>query len=389
MEHGMNFENLSPTQFEQMTYDLLVAMGFKNVSWLGGPADAGRDIEAHLPQEDPDGRLRLERWAVQCKRYAKRTSSEVVREAVGASLGYPVDVFLLVVSARLTASAKRQLEATNQGSKTRFKVWERHDLISLLEQHPQVAAKYFPATPPTEITPRLSHRLLVVDDAIATGSSLKRIIESTKGVRDSIALARPKDLDYASLDSFKEFATQKGFSLMVLDIDWAAKLGKPTVPRKDLLERIGDLSEDEFTFNVLVPLFEKMRFARVRVVHSARERGLDILLEEKTPFGYSHWVGIQAKAAKIHASRGKHDEGLVYTVALQLRDAFQMQHEVDDDLVTISRCILVTSKSISSEARQALLDSFEQRIYKANIRIMDGQDVVGLASQVGLVLDFL
>ena len=46
-----SFDHLDPTTFEQFCYDLLVEMGFSNVTWRKGtgletsPADQGRDIE--------------------------------------------------------------------------------------------------------------------------------------------------------------------------------------------------------------------------------------------------------------------------------------------------------------------------------------------------------
>jgi hypothetical protein len=385
----MEFKGTTPTEFEEMIYDLLVDMGFKNVTWLGGPADAGRDIAAQLPKEDPDGKVRLEHWVVQCKRWVQSALSHVVMEMVGASMGRPIDVFLLAVSSSLTDDARRQLQEVETGLKTRFRVWDAHDIASFIGQHPNVKLKYFGQQEPAKPQPLLSRRVLIVDDGIATGSSMKALAESLKALGGTVVLTQPKDLKYETSKAFRDFAVKQGFDLAVLDTAWAVKLGGVPLSRKEVLRRVGTLSEDEFTYNVLVPLFEKARFERVRVVHSTQERGIDIILEEKTRLGSSLWVGVQAKAANIHASRGRHNEGLVHTIALQLRDAFQMEHLVDDEKVHISRCLLVTSKSVSSEARQVLMDNFEHPVYKANIRIMDGQDVVTLASQVGLTLDFL
>jgi len=57
---------LTPGQFEDLTLNLLVAMGFKDAHRMGGSGDLGADVVCH----DPRGRSTV----VQCKRYGPSSS---------------------------------------------------------------------------------------------------------------------------------------------------------------------------------------------------------------------------------------------------------------------------------------------------------------------------
>ena len=91
----MNFDHLSYSDFEELTYDLLAALGFVNLRWrrgsgLGGAcADQGRDLVAKLLQTEPDGGQNLERWFVQCKHYVRGVPPEKLDGAL-AAIGAPL-----------------------------------------------------------------------------------------------------------------------------------------------------------------------------------------------------------------------------------------------------------------------------------------------------------
>jgi len=87
-EMTMKFEHLSDGDFEELTYDLLTALGFVDVNWrrgsgkAGTSADQGRDIVAQLRQREIDGTEHLETWFIQCK---QRTADLQNRSALRRS----------------------------------------------------------------------------------------------------------------------------------------------------------------------------------------------------------------------------------------------------------------------------------------------------------------
>ena len=56
----INLNGMTEAEFEELCYDLLVKLGFKNINWrkgtgkTGNTSDSGRDIEATLIINDID-----------------------------------------------------------------------------------------------------------------------------------------------------------------------------------------------------------------------------------------------------------------------------------------------------------------------------------------------
>ena len=85
---AIRFDGLSPTDFEEFCFDLLVENGFVNVDWRKGtpkaasPADRGRDIVAHLERQDVDGHKYRETWFVDCKHYKRGVPPEALQGTI-------------------------------------------------------------------------------------------------------------------------------------------------------------------------------------------------------------------------------------------------------------------------------------------------------------------
>ncbi len=60
LENLYSLDHLTPTNFEELCFDLLKAIGCVDVDWRKGtntehsPADGGRDIECSFENTDPD-----------------------------------------------------------------------------------------------------------------------------------------------------------------------------------------------------------------------------------------------------------------------------------------------------------------------------------------------
>lgn len=73
----MWLNGLSPTDFEELCYDLLLKLGFKNKNWRKGTGKTSslsyswRDIEASLIITDVDKKVYEEKWYIECNHYEK------------------------------------------------------------------------------------------------------------------------------------------------------------------------------------------------------------------------------------------------------------------------------------------------------------------------------
>jgi hypothetical protein len=146
----MTFDHLTDGEFEELTYDLLHALGFVNLDWRrgsgkgGATADQGRDVVGQFRQTDVDGSERFERWFVQCKRYERGVPPEALNGALTWASAESPDILLFVVSNSLSNPAKTWLDdfERNRRPPFRVKVWERKLLEQLIGSHTGLVGKY-------------------------------------------------------------------------------------------------------------------------------------------------------------------------------------------------------------------------------------------------------
>jgi hypothetical protein len=147
---GLTFDHLSPSEFEEFTYDLLGLLGFANLSWRKGSgrpgtsADQGRDIKADLHRHDFDKTEHFEKYFIQCKHFKEGVPPTKLEDALAWSFAERPSVLLFVISNFLSNPAKNWLEAyeRNNHPPFRIKVWERKDLEGLLASNPSLIRKY-------------------------------------------------------------------------------------------------------------------------------------------------------------------------------------------------------------------------------------------------------
>jgi Restriction endonuclease len=146
----MQFDHLSDGEFEEFTYDLLLALEFVNLSWRrgtgkgGASADQGRDVVAQLHRQDVDGAEQLETWFVQCKHYQRGVPPESLQSGITWASAERPAVLLFVASNFLSNPAKNWLEDYERNNRPSFriKLWERKELERLVLSHVVIAVKY-------------------------------------------------------------------------------------------------------------------------------------------------------------------------------------------------------------------------------------------------------
>jgi hypothetical protein len=135
--------DLTPGEFENLTFDLMIARGMKNVSWRTPGADGGRDIEGLIVASDFAQAQTSERWFVECKRYTGSVDWPTIYSKIAYADSNQADVLLMCTSARFTPAAITQ--ADNFNAKQRgivVRLWPRHQMENILQQHPDISMKY-------------------------------------------------------------------------------------------------------------------------------------------------------------------------------------------------------------------------------------------------------
>src|SRR6185503_13599865 len=89
---------LTPTEFENLSYDLLVLSGLRNATWRTPGPDAGRDIEGEYLTVDLSETLSLERWYVECKHYTSAIDWPTIFAKIAYAQNHRADFLLLVTT---------------------------------------------------------------------------------------------------------------------------------------------------------------------------------------------------------------------------------------------------------------------------------------------------
>jgi hypothetical protein len=76
-EKDIDFSQISPKEFENLCYEMVVSYGYQNVIWRQGGGDNGRDIEARLPFNTAFSQGIISRWFFECKHYANGVPPEI------------------------------------------------------------------------------------------------------------------------------------------------------------------------------------------------------------------------------------------------------------------------------------------------------------------------
>lgn len=164
----VDLDRIEPREFENLCFELLTQMGFKRVEW--GKELKEVDVVAMLPKKDPDGFEYNELWLISM---GLRAPSEMLwemalhdREAfvrrllrpgvmerfrTQAKPDSPITLLLIFFRDFPTSEVFQQdLRRMEQRSAEgrypfalRIRFWDRHQLVSLIQQYPQIALKYF------------------------------------------------------------------------------------------------------------------------------------------------------------------------------------------------------------------------------------------------------
>lgn len=134
---------LSDVDFENLTHDLMICLGVRNIAWRSPGADGGRDIEGVYLREDPTGDVFSESWFIECKKYSSSISWPVIYSKISYAESNRADVLLLVTSAKITPNCQTEISKWNALRRgLRIAYLDAPRLVAKLQDFPLVLAKY-------------------------------------------------------------------------------------------------------------------------------------------------------------------------------------------------------------------------------------------------------
>lgn len=138
----MTIKDLTPTQFENLAYDLVVSLGLANAIWRTPGRDGGRDIEGQFTSVDLSGHLQSQKWYVECKKYESAVDWPTIHEKIAYADSNSADFLLIVTTSSLSPQAVDEVNRWNKKHHLRIRFWNGHEVERLLAIHPAIILKY-------------------------------------------------------------------------------------------------------------------------------------------------------------------------------------------------------------------------------------------------------
>ena len=134
---------LTPTQFENLTYDLLLSLGMKNLEWRTPGADGGRDIEGEMFICDFSKIQTVEKWHIECKRYTDSVPWPTIHEKVAYGDTQKADFLLLITNSMPSPACRDEIKKWNDQKRfPRIRCWDGVKLEELILAEKAIRIKY-------------------------------------------------------------------------------------------------------------------------------------------------------------------------------------------------------------------------------------------------------
>ena len=218
---------LSPTQFENVVYDLVTSAGLRNVVWRTPGADGGRDIQGEMVSVDFSGYHMTLIWYIECKRYASSVDWPTVWQKISYADSHEADFLLLVTTTSLSPQCKTEVSTWNaKRRKPAVRYWDATSLEQILVNYPGILVKHG----------------LAADNKLTPASFMSLAQQTSKVVQAAHGHSEMANHDNAALEAAS--ALSELLTVRLRDAETGAKFIKsPFSPNVDSFEWLATSGE--------------------------------------------------------------------------------------------------------------------------------------------------
>ena len=142
-EEDLDFSNVTPSQFEELCFELLLETGYEKLIWRQGGADSGRDIEGYFQYQNPLVGVIQEKWFFESKCYKAGVPPEELNSKIAWADAEKPKHLVFFISSYLSNNARIWLEKIKSDKPYQIHLIEGKQLKQLLLKYPDIIAKYF------------------------------------------------------------------------------------------------------------------------------------------------------------------------------------------------------------------------------------------------------
>lgn len=143
-EDDISFERITPREFEELCFDIVLRMGYQSLIWRQGGADNGRDIEGKYVVNNQLVGPVEEKWFFECKHYTNGVPVEQVVTKVAWADAEKPNHLVIFVSSYLSNNARQWLEKIESDKHYMIHVIENKSIKTMVvNSFPELIDKYF------------------------------------------------------------------------------------------------------------------------------------------------------------------------------------------------------------------------------------------------------
>jgi hypothetical protein len=142
-EKHIDFKKLTPNEFEELCFELILKHGFSKVIWRQGGADNGRDIEAISSINNSLVGIIEEKYFFECKKYENGVPPAELNSKIAWADAEKPQHLVFIISSYLSNNARTWIEKIELDKSYKIHVIESAQLCKILLQHDELIAKYF------------------------------------------------------------------------------------------------------------------------------------------------------------------------------------------------------------------------------------------------------
>ena len=136
------FDQITPSEFERLCYELMLKYGFTELTWRQGGADNGRDIEGFLYFNNQLQQQKT-KWFFECKRYVAGVNVDDLSSKIAWADAEKPDYLVFFVTSYLTTPTKSWLEKISKDKFYRIVILEGEELKNRLIEFPDLIESFF------------------------------------------------------------------------------------------------------------------------------------------------------------------------------------------------------------------------------------------------------
>lgn len=177
LEEEIDFCKITSSQFEELCFDLITRLGYKDLIWRRGGADSGRDIEGKFYIENPIIGGYDERWFFECKNYSQGVPPEKLSGKISWCDSEKPDHVVFFISSYLTNNARQWLNKITPQKSYKIHVIEGKELKRIVSKFKDIISRYF------EEHPKLLYNLMkmwLMHEVLPEAEALIQVLKSTE-----------------------------------------------------------------------------------------------------------------------------------------------------------------------------------------------------------------